>query len=443
MNRLLEIFFSHPKIVTDSRRIEPNCLFFALKGDNFDGNRFAKAALEAGAAFAVVDDPTVAALDPRCLLVENVLASLQNLARDWRRTFQIPVIAITGSNGKTTTKELVAGVLAAQYRCHFTLGNFNNHIGVPLTLLAMPRETEVAVIEMGANHQKEIAELCQIAEPTHGLLTNVGKAHLDGFGGFEGVKKGKSELFEWLAEAGGLAFINQNEPFLADLAQKRGVRKAIFYKTSEKPSPLEPAIETQFLSENPFLKIGFLAADGQILEAQSQLVGRYNLGNLATAVALGKYFKVPFEKIAAVIEDYAPKNMRSQLLEKGENQFVLDAYNANPTSMKNALENFERMAAPRKIAVLGDMRELGAEAEKEHLQIVKMAQKMGFEKLVLVGAEFEKAAKKAKSSALVFADSAAAKNWFDGQKFSGATFLIKGSRGIRLEILVEDSSVTH
>ncbi len=432
LKKLYSIYQKHPKIVTDSRKIEPGCIFFALKGANADGNQFAQNALDAGAKYAVVNDPDLPK-NRRFLLVKNTLETLQKLATHHRRQFHCPVIAITGSNGKTTTKELVATVLATQYRTHSTKGNFNNEIGVPLTLLAMPMDTEVAVIEMGANHVGEIAFLSKLAEPTHGLITNLGRAHLEGFGGFPGVKRAKSELFRYLMKKNGLLFLNNDEKYLTGLA-KNSRKKVTFEQSKNRPDPTNPAIETMLLSEKPFLKIGFAdPANGGFVEAQTQLIGRYNFGNLMTAVALGRYFKVPAEKIKAALETYRPTNMRSEIVERGSNTFILDAYNANPTSMAHALENFSKMKAARRIAILGDMRELGTESRAEHLKVFKLAKKLKFDEIWLVGSEFGAVAD---GTARFFENVDQLKNWFDGQEFSKTSFLVKGSRGVRLEALL-------
>lgn len=429
LKKLYSVYQKHPKIVTDSRKVEPGCLFFALKGANADGNQFAQKAIDAGAAFAVVDDPALPK-NRRFLLVKNALETLQKLANHHRRQFYCPVIGITGSNGKTTTKELVAAVLSAQYRTHFTKGNFNNEIGVPLTLLAMPKDAEVAVIEMGANHVGEIAFLSKIAEPTHGLITNLGKAHLEGFGGFSGVKRAKGELFRHLIKNKGIIFLNNNEKYLPALARKSH-KIVSFEQTNNRPDPANPAIEVMLLAEKPFLKIGFIdPTNGQLVEAQTQLIGKYNFGNLMTAVALGRYFKVPAEKIKAAIEAYRPSNMRSEIVERGTNTFILDAYNANPTSMAHALENFSKMKARRRIAILGEMRELGKESPAEHLAIFKKAKKLKLDEIWLVGSEFRAATD---GSARFFENVEELKNWFDGQVFDRTAFLVKGSRGVKLE----------
>lgn len=353
---LYKIFLRHPNVITDSRKIEAGCLFFALKGERFNGNSFAADAIEKGAAFAIIDEPEFA-IGEQFILVENVLEALQGMANFHRKQFQIPVIGITGSNGKTTTKELIYEVLSSHYPTHYTMGNFNNHIGLPLTLLKMQKGTEVAVIEMGANHVGEIEFLCKIAEPTHGLITNIGKAHLEGFGGIEGVKKGKSELYRFLEKNDGTAFVNLEELFLEELA--KGLEHRIFYKKSDKPNPIAAPAETKLLTTHPFVRVAFLNEFAEILEVQSQLSGNYNFNNIMTAITVGRYFKVPSQKIKAAIENYVPSNNRSQVLEKDGNTYILDAYNANPSSMQRSLENFSKMEGQSKIAILGDMLELG------------------------------------------------------------------------------------
>jgi UDP-N-acetylmuramoyl-tripeptide--D-alanyl-D-alanine ligase len=430
---LYQVFLKCSKVFTDSRQTVPGGLFFALRGDQFDGNQYAAAALVQGASHAVVDDPA-AVRDERYILVENTLTCLQKLARFHRRQFTIPVIAITGSNGKTTTKELIQSVLGAHYRVHATRGNLNNHIGAPLTLLAMPKDIEVAVIEMGANHQREIDALCRIVEPTHGLITNIGKAHLEGFGGIEGVKKGKGELYDYLAETNGAAFINKDEPFLEDLA--RNVRKKIFYVQEEHPDPKHPYFEVKLLAAQPRIKVAFLSENGRLIEAQSHLIGIYNFNNIKTAVTLGKYFKVPGVKIKAAVESYIPENNRSQIIRRRSNTFILDAYNANPSSMQEAVRAFGELNEKRKIAILGDMLELGDYSEEGHELIARLAVDQELDRLILVGPLFQAAAEK--FGALHFPDTASLKDWFAQQNFEDTFFLIKGSRKIGLERLLED-----
>ena len=447
---LYDIFKQYPHVTTDSRRIierqrnpdifgTERCLFFALRGDNFDGNTFAEKALADGAAFAVIDDAAYQKSE-KYLLVDDVLTTLQQLARHHRRQFDLPVIAITGSNGKTTTKELVAAAMNAKYNTLFTQGNLNNHIGVPLTLLQLTAEHETAIIEMGANHQGEIHALCTITEPTHGLITNIGKAHLEGFGGIEGVKKGKSEMYRWLAAHRGTIFLNEDEPFLAELvpAEARPIR----YHRSKNPSPMTPSREdgtqahyqARLESQDPFLTVSFLNEKGEILQATTHLVGEYNFNNVLTAIAVGKYFKVPAWKIRQAIVDYLPTMNRSQILTlDGGATLILDAYNANPSSMRQALLNLSTMPQPRKVAILGDMRELGDESAAEHLAILTLAKSLHFNQLVTVGSEFGRQ----NTEGVHFENTDAAKAWFKTQTFDDTTcLLIKGSRGMKLETLL-------
>ncbi|MCB0518941.1 MAG: UDP-N-acetylmuramoyl-tripeptide--D-alanyl-D-alanine ligase [Lewinellaceae bacterium] len=425
---LYSIFRQHPKIVTDSREVRPGCLFFALKGERFNGNEFARQALENGAAYCIVDEKNGPDHE-RLLKVDDVLTTLQGLAAYHRQQFNIPVIAITGSNGKTTTKELVSAILSSQYPTHWTKGNFNNHIGVPLTLLAMPLATEVAIIEMGANHQGEIDFLCRIAAPTHGLITNIGKAHLEGFGGLEGVKKGKSELYRYLAAGKGVIFINSDELYLEELVGSHS--QVIYYHKSDAPSLEHIPMEVKLIAEQPFLEVAFLDRQGEMVHAKSQLIGTYNFNNIMTAVALGKYFKVPADKIKQAIESYVPANNRSQVVKIGSNTFVLDAYNANPTSMKNALKAFSQTPAGTRVAILGAMLELGEYTESEHEYIANYAQSLGFGKVVLVGNEFKEIAER--KGILYFQNTNSLKTWFDQQGFEKTHFLVKGSRSIGLE----------
>lgn len=428
---LLKHFLEQGNVCTDTRKLVPGDVFFALTGDNFDGNRFAADALAAGAAYAVVSDAAVVS-DDRYLLVEDTLVALQQLANAYRKQFNIPMLAITGSNGKTTTKELVAAVLAQAHKTHFTQGNFNNHIGVPLTLLAMPQHTEIAVIEMGANHQGEIAQLCRIAEPTHGLITNVGKAHLEGFGGIEGVKIGKGELYRHLAKHGGVAFVNMEEAHLMDMAAD--VVKKIPYKISEQPQPTLPYYEVQVRQVSPTITVAFLGDQGVLVETKSHLSGQHNLQNIMTAIAIGKYFKVPTKGIVAAIEQYIPTNNRSQWLHKDGIAYYLDAYNANPSSMRASLATFAALPGARKMAVLGDMLELGDDAAEEHLAIAQFAKSLGFETTYLVGAHFAEAAQALNMNHFESAEQLLAN--VDKAQWTDAQVMVKGSRGIRLESVI-------
>lgn len=436
LENLYSIFLQHPTVCTDSRKVTPGCLFFALKGDKFDGNQFVGQALSDGAAFAVTDAPPAdLAASPQCLRVPDVLDALQHLATYHRRQFDIPVLAIGGSNGKTTTKELVTAVLSSHYPCHSTKGNLNNHIGVPLTLLDMPMDTEVAIVEMGTNRAGDIEQLCEIAAPTHGLLTNIGKEHLEGFGNLDGVKKAEGELFEYLARHHGCAFVNASEKYLKSMS--RAVSKRVFYLESEELHPQDQFIDVKLLPGAPFVQVAFLSEKNKPVELQSRLIGRHNFHNIMTAVALGVYFKVPSAKIKAAIEQYEPTNNRSQLLTKDGNTIFLDAYNANPSSMRAALETLRSVPAKQKVAILGDMLELGAESGREHRDILRHASRLGLDCLVVVGTEFARCTSTS-TGVLHFPDAGSAKVWLDQQAFQDAFILIKASRGIGLERVVAD-----
>lgn len=432
ISTLYSIFQEHPLVSTDTRQLPAGCLFFALKGGNFNGNTFAAQALENGASYVVMDDPAYQ-LNDRCLLVPDALKALQELANYHRRQFDIPVIGIGGSNGKTTTKELVSSVLTAHYPCHFTKGNLNNHIGVPLTLLSMPRGTEVAIIEMGTNQPGDIEELCRIVQPTHGLLTNIGKEHLEGFGSLEGVIAAEGELFDFLAKNHGCAFVNLSEKYLPEMSEKVPMRVGYYQIETLKPEP--GVIEVQMLAEMPFVNAAFLSDDGPRVEVNTKLFGAHNFQNVMTAIALGVYFKVPAEKIKAALENYTPSNNRSQLIQRNGATILLDAYNANPSSMEPALKSLCGMPAKRRLAILGDMLELGENSQNEHEDLLRFAASLQLDQIVLVGKEFGKTSFE-KYDALHFDDNQAAKVWFEAQDLNGAAVLIKGSRGIRLELVI-------
>lgn len=431
--QLYSVFRQHPQVSTDTRQLPAGCLFFALKGEHFDANKFAAQALENGAAYAVIDDPAYA-LNERCLLVPDVLVALQDLARHHRRQFDIPVIGIGGSNGKTTTKELVSCVLSSHYPCHYTRGNLNNHIGLPLTLLAMPFDTEVAVIEMGTNQPGDIEALCRIALPTHGLLTNIGKEHLEGFGSLAGVKKAEAELFDFLRDHHGCVFINLSEKYLKTMA--RSNRMKVGYVCSEQLIPENGVIEVKRLDSTPFVRVAFLSDDGPVVEVQTKIYGNHNFNNVMTAIALGVYFKVPARKIKSALEDYTPSNNRSQLIQRGSTTILLDAYNANPSSMKPALESLREMPAKHRVAIMGDMLELGENSLREHRDILRFAARQHFDRIVVVGSEFGRT-NFARAGALHFPDNQTAKAWYAAQNFEDTAILIKGSRGIRLEKILE------
>ncbi len=411
---------------TDTRSIQADSLFFALKGPNFDANTFAKDALAQGARYAVVDDPTVVQ-DDRYLLVPDVLQALQDLARHHRRQFDIPFIGITGTNGKTTTKELVHAVLSADRPTLATSGNLNNHIGVPLTLLKLKPEHRIAIIEMGANKPGDIAELCAIAEPTHGLITNIGKAHLEGFGSLEGVVRTKTELYAWLREHDGIAFVHGDD---ALLMEKSGDLQRITYGTTDGLNTRGNAVE----SEDPCMELVF---DDHLREhghyhIGTQLIGNYNAPNALAAVCIGRQFGVPDEVITKALSAYTPSNNRSQFKDTGRNQLVLDAYNANPTSMAAALENFAKLpGAKPKLAILGDMLELGGASRAEHTAIAALVDRLGLQAL-LVGKEFMQAVGDARCHADAIALAAVLK----ADPPTGKVILVKGSRGIKLETVV-------
>lgn len=421
-------------VSTDTRRITPDCLFVALKGASFDGNQFAEQALAAGARYALVDDADVAIHEVRCLLVPDSLTALQDLARYHRQTLQIPVIGLTGSNGKTTTKELIAAVLSKNYRTYATVGNLNNHIGVPLTLLSLNEQHEIAVVEMGANHQKEIELLCSIAQPTHGLITNVGKAHLEGFGGIEGVRKGKGELYDYLAQHGRTVFINSGDKILIAMYRERlktlraetVFAEVIFYPAAE---PADQSIE--LIQESPV--VVYQDSDGQTIT--THLPGRYNFENMLAALAIGAYFSVSPEEASRAVADYNPSNNRSQVIAKETNTVLLDAYNANPSSMAAAIRQFAAMPATHKVVILGDMYELGDESEAEHRALGKLIAEGKFDKVILSGKDMHFALAYL-PKAYYFPDKFSLHNWLMDNPMTNTHVLIKGSRGMSLESVV-------
>ncbi len=417
---LYEIYLQYPHVQTDTRKLKAGDLFFALKGPHFNGNEFVKTALEAGAAFAVIDEMEFE-VPGKTILVEEVLTTLQQLANHHRRQFDIPFIAITGSNGKTTTKELVHVVLSEQYKVYTTEGNLNNHIGIPLTLLTIKKDADIAVIEMGANHLHEIEGYCRIAEPTHGLITNCGKAHLEGFGSIEGVRKGKGELFDYLRARGNTtAFIMKDYAYLAEMS--KGISSVITYGTADAD------ITGQIVEGGTFLRVELAIEKAKTL-LNTQLVGAYNLPNVLAAAAIGNAFDVPVENIQSAIENYKPSNSRSQLVEMGTNKIILDAYNANPSSMKLAIENFAATAAPKKVLMLGAMAEMGTETASEHSALIDQIKNHPWATVVLVGKAFQPF----KEDFIYFDDSAAAADWTRQQGFENSYFLVKGSRSTAME----------
>ncbi|MBK9737692.1 MAG: UDP-N-acetylmuramoyl-tripeptide--D-alanyl-D-alanine ligase [Saprospiraceae bacterium] len=408
---------TYRNVSIDSRKITPGCIFFALKGENFDGNKYAQMALDMGAVLAVVDDASIA-INENYFLVDDVLSALQQLAHHYRKQLTIPVLAITGSNGKTTTKELCRDVLKQKYIVKATQGNLNNHIGVPLTLLSTNSDVEFLIVEMGANHQGEIHALCMIAEPQFGMITNIGKAHLEGFGGVEGIKKGKSEMYKDISEKSGLIFINGEDEVLKSLVPKG--TKVITYM----PSQL-----VRIIDEDPFITFSY---KGRVVN--TQLFGGYNVPNIAFAIAVGEYFGVNTEKIILGLESYIPENNRSQRETIGTNTYIKDAYNANPSSMKLSIESFAKMGDKNKILVLGDMLELGQYTESEHIDILKLTERLGIKEKIFVGDYFY--AVKDGHSGNFFKDIKSAKVYFDTCNFKYSTILLKGSRGIAIEKII-------
>ena len=426
IEQLHALFLERSGVITDTRKIEENSLFFALKGDNFNGNSFADLALKSGAAYAIIDEEQFK-LNERTLLVDDVLQTLQELANFHRKHLGIPIIALTGSNGKTTTKELINQVLSKKFKTVATVGNLNNHIGVPLTLLKMNASTELGIVEMGANHLKEIDNLARIAEPNYGYITNFGKAHLEGFGSEEGVVQGKSELYHVIKENAGLLFINGDDPKQVDISQN-----ILQYSFGTAASN---NLKITYPNANPYAKI---EAEGQTI--QSHLIGHYNATNIAAAFAIGHYFKVSDQKISEAIGEYVPANNRSQIIKQEKQTIILDAYNANPTSMEAALENFSQLDAKRKVVFLGDMFELGATAEKEHQYITQLALSKNFEAVVLLGSNFGKHKIEA-PNAFYFEDFQSLKEkGIDlkiKEQLQDAHVLIKGSRGMALERILD------
>lgn len=425
---LYAIFLAHPVVTTDTRHCPAGSIFFALKGASFDGNAFAAKALEAGCSYAVTDNPAYATEgDSRFLLVDDVLTTLQDLAALHRRTLGLPVLQITGTNGKTTTKELVAAVLQRKYNILYTLGNLNNHIGVPLTLLRLTREHEMAIIETGANHPGEIDFLARITAPDCGLITNVGKAHLEGFGSFEGVKKTKGELYAYLREkAGGFIFLHGDDEHLPAMANGM---PAVTYGAFGTGCD----VEGEPTGNTPFLCICWKGADGTLLTAQTQLIGNYNAANALAAIAIGRHFEVPETEIVKALEEYTPTNNRSELKKTAHNDLIVDAYNANPTSMAAALDNFSRIDHPHKVAVIGEMRELGSVSDEEHARVADRLRSVGCEEAWLVGENF----KNHSAGCRWFEDVHAVKEYLAAHPLRSCLILIKGSNGTRLFELPE------
>lgn len=425
ISNLYSIFLNHPTVTTDSRNIPANSLFFALKGENFNGNTFAAEALSKGAAFAVIDEPAFAT-DNRMILVDNVLLCLQQLANYHRNQLALPILAITGTNGKTTTKELITAVLSKKFMVDSTKGNLNNHIGVPLTLLSMTKETEFGVVEMGANHPGEIKILCEIANPDFGLITNIGKAHLEGFGSFEGVIRTKSEMYDFIRNKGGKCFLNADNPILTKQAE--GIEQ-ISYGAST-----GYFMEGELASTGNYLVVKALFPKGW-LYLKSKLVGNYNFENLLAAACIGKYFEVDPLLIQEAIAEYTPSNNRSQLIQKEKNTIIMDAYNANPTSMMAALSNFASIRHDDKCVILGDMLELGDLSAEEHQKIADFIEEQNFTEVFLVGPQFKNTTSITEKKK--FDQVELLSNYLKTQPIENKLILIKGSRGIHLEKILE------
>lgn len=421
IDQLYNKFLSSSGVSTDTRKIQPNSIFFALKGDNFNGNAFAMQALEAGAAFAVIDEDQGS--NPRLIKVDNVLSALQQLARHHRHRIPARIIGITGTNGKTTTKELVLAVLSSHFNTRATIGNLNNHIGVPLTLLAFDGSEDFGIIEMGANHVGEIAELCEICDPDFGLITNVGKAHLEGFGSFENIIITKKGLYDHIASQDRTIFVNSGNEILMD----NQVKDRVTYGVHD-----ADLCQGRLLAADPFVKLEFTNNEGTT-RVQTKLIGGYNFENILAAACIGSYFGVPLQRISKALEDYTPSNNRSEFKRTAKNELILDAYNANPSSMEKAIENFAQMPGDNKLAILGDMFELGADSQRHHKEIASKAKELGLH-VLFVGKEFHNSNP---GESNFYSEIEGLVNEINTHPIHGKTILIKGSRGIKLERLVE------
>ncbi|NDV79619.1 UDP-N-acetylmuramoyl-tripeptide--D-alanyl-D-alanine ligase [Dysgonomonas sp. 511] len=423
---LYKIYKQYPEVSTDTRNAPENSIFFALKGASFNGNEYAEKAIDNGCSYAVVDEEKYATR-PNMLLVDDALATLQELARYHRKHMKTPVIGITGTNGKTTTKELITAVLSQEYNVLATEGNLNNHIGVPLTLLKLKKEHEIAVVEMGANHVGEIKFLSEIAQPNYGLITNIGRAHIEGFGSFENVMKAKGELYEYIRNSqDGKIFIDFDNSLLREMAE--GI-PSIYYGFED-----ELLVSGKVLSTSPYLEFAWKFADVENHNVvKTKLIGDYNLPNALAAIAVGKYLGVKASLICKAIEEYEPTNNRSQLKKTSKNMVIVDAYNANPTSMHAALENFEHMDVSHKVLILGDMKELGADSEMEHQKIADYIVSHNFDKVLLVGDNFSKI----QADVLRFKDTNGLKDYLIANPLENSYILLKGSRGIQLENCID------
>lgn len=420
---LYDLFIHNPQITTDSRNCPKGSIFFALKGDKFDGNQYAGKALASGCVYAVIDNPDYY-IGERTILVDNVLKTLQQLAHHHRKVLGLPIIGITGTNGKTTTKELLAAVLSTKFNLLYTEGNFNNHIGVPLTLLRLTHDHEMAVIEMGASHPGDIKELVDIVHPNYGIITNVGRAHLEGFGSFEGVIRTKGELYDYIRRSKGKIFIKKENEYLQSIA--KGIEQ-ITYGNGD-----DAFASGQVVSCDPFLVFNW-KQQGKLHTVETHIIGSYNLDNVLAAVAVGRFFKIPAERISRAIAAYEPTNNRSQFKKTDNNELIIDAYNANPSSMKVALDNFITMPVQPKAIILGDMRELGPTSNELHAEVVEQIKKGQFDKVFLCGEHFSKVGKEFSP----FATTEAMTEELRRQPLKGYHILIKGSHSMGLEKLAD------
>lgn len=438
IKELYKLYQQHPCITTDSRDCPEGSIFLALKGASFDGNQYALQALEKGCAYAIVDDPTVNQGDSRLILVDDCLQTFKDLAREHRRQFDIPVIGITGTNGKTTTKELIRAVLSECYNVMATEGNFNNDVGVPKTLFRLNEDHDIAVVEMGASHPSDIKTLVETAEPNCGLITNVGRAHLQGFGSFEGVCKTKGELYDFLCAHECPVFVNRDNEHLMQMINERMKPETDIYYYGQSDNP-DILIRGEVVSCAPFLKFRWREQDADAgytsdwLTVQTHLIGAYNLDNMLAAITIGYVNNIPFEKINHALENYVPTNNRSQLTETAHNHLIVDAYNANPTSMKAAIDNFRLMEVSPKMAILGMMGELGDVSQEEHQKIIALLEEVHFDEVWLVGSEFQKA----NSPFRTFANVDEVKAAIAQQQPTGRYILIKGSNSTKLFQLPE------
>ncbi|MFV0210702.1 UDP-N-acetylmuramoyl-tripeptide--D-alanyl-D-alanine ligase [Empedobacter falsenii] len=419
--KIFEQFLKSKNVTTDTRNISKDCIFFALKGANFNGNTFAQEAINQGAMLAIVDEKEYENNSQNIFLVHNALETLQDLARMYRKHLQIPFIGLTGSNGKTTTKELISAVLKEKFKTHYTFGNLNNHIGVPLTILSIPEDTEIAVIEMGANHQKEIELLASISQPDFGYITNFGKAHLEGFGGIEGVIKGKSELYDFLRANKKTAFVNYNDPIQVE--KTADINRITFSNQNNTDVKIE-------LIEN---KTEYLAVKYKNLDIHSHLTGNYNFSNISCAIAIGQYFGIDAESIKNGIENYFPSNNRSQIINKENYKIVMDAYNANPSSMEASLNNFVKFEGSKTI-IIGDMFELGDEAKTEHQRVLDLAERLNFDQIFILGHHFSETIT-TNPNVKKFKDRKAFEKYLIDNPIKTKNILIKGSHGMRLDLL--------